>query len=122
MAREGVVFSLRSIPRECRTCRLYRVCVGVLRPGVRYRVVEVRQPTMQTCPLTEDEVVPVVVEAVPERTYVPPMKALEGAVVTIGKLDCGGCEPCAELGKARIVRVLGERCGDRVMVEAVPLG
>ena len=122
MARVGVVFSIKSVPKECMRCRLYRVCIGVLRPGVRYRVVEVRQPTMQTCPLTDDEVVPVVVEAVPERTYVPPMKALEGAVATVTRADCGGCEPCADLGRARIVRVLGERCGDRVMVEAVPLG
>ncbi|ACB40893.1 UPF0179 family protein [Pyrobaculum neutrophilum] len=127
-AEVGHRFRVVEVPDECRTCRLYPVCMGRLTPGRAYKIVEVRPYMGQRCKITDGEMVPVVVEEAPMIGLVPLNKALEGVVVTF-EGECAGCEGCpqqVQVGeKIKIVRVLGRakcRGGDFAIVEFYALG
>ncbi|MEM0469056.1 MAG: UPF0179 family protein [Pyrobaculum sp.] len=112
-AEIGHRFRLVNIPDECKSCRLYNVCMGKLTPGRSYQVIEVRAYMGQRCKITGGEMVPVVVEEAPIVGLLPPHKALEGVVVTFEE-ECAGCEGCptdvVKRGeKVKVVKVLGKK-------------
>jgi len=128
-ASVGHKFRVYSVPDECRDCKLYSVCLGKLRIGVVYRIVELRPNMGQKCKITGDSVVPAVVEELPIIALVPINKALEGVVVTY-EAECEGCEECDNLPlnkgeKIKILKVLGKTsCKGRAfaVVEAAIYG
>ena len=74
-AEVGHRFRVVNIPDECKTCRLFPVCLGRLTVGRSYRVVEVRPSMGQRCKITDGEMVPVVVEESPIVGLLPLNKA-----------------------------------------------
>ncbi|ABL87866.1 conserved hypothetical protein [Pyrobaculum islandicum DSM 4184] len=114
----GHRFRVVSIPDECKSCKLYAVCLGKLTPGRSYEVIEIRPSLGQRCKITGEEVVPVVAAELPIVGLVPLNKALEGAIVTF-EGECKGCKDCPDNivkpgEKIKIIRVLGRtRCKDR---------
>jgi uncharacterized protein (UPF0179 family) len=128
-AEVGHRFRVISIPDECKTCKLFSVCLGRLTVGRSYRVVEVRPSMGQRCKITGGEMVPVVVEESPIVGLLPLNKALEGVIVTF-EGECAGCEDCptdvVRVGeKIKVVKVLGRKsCRGRefAIVEFFALG
>jgi uncharacterized protein (UPF0179 family) len=128
-AEVGHRFRVVNIPDECKTCRLFPVCLGRLTVGRSYKVVEVRPSMGQRCRITDGEMVPVVVEEVPIVGLLPLNKALEGVIVTF-EGECAGCEDCptdvVRIGeKIKIIKVLGRKnCKgkDFAIVEFFALG
>ncbi len=90
-AKPGMVFRVNIHPR-CFSCKVFDICVKRLRPGVPYRVLEVRGKR-HWCPLVKDEMVVVVVEQLPMLVAVEGRYAMEGVKVRYRKLVCGnrGC-------------------------------
>ena len=117
-AEVGHRFRVISVPDECKSCRLFSVCLGRLTPGRSYKVIEVRPSMGQRCKITDGEMVPVVVEEAPIVGLLPLNKALEGVVVTYDG-ECAGCEGCpndiVKKGeKVKVVKILGrKKCGNR---------
>jgi len=90
-ARVGLIF--RVVPNaRCLTCRLYRVCAGLLRPGGRYKVLAVRRKA-HFCPLIRDYMVVVEVEELPLRAAVESKVAVEGVTLRYERISCNreGC-------------------------------
>ncbi|CCC82284.1 UPF0179 family protein [Thermoproteus tenax] len=128
-AELGHRFKVLKIPEECTSCKLFSVCMGRLRVGRTYRVVEVRPSLGQRCKITGDEMVPVAAEEMPIRLLLPRNKALEGVVVTYEE-ECKGCENCPDREvlrpgeKVLVLKILGKsQCKNRefYLVEASPL-
>ncbi|MFB6490689.1 MAG: UPF0179 family protein [Thermoproteus sp. AZ2] len=128
-AEVGHRFKVLAVPDDCLSCRLYSVCMGRLRPGRLYRVVEVRSSLGQRCKITGGEMAPVVVEELPLQVPIPKKKALEGVVITY-EGECKGCEKCPEDSalspgeKIRVEKLLGKvlcRGQEFVLAEVTPL-
>ncbi len=136
-AINGMIIKLYSIPDICRTCKLYDTCLGKLKPGRTYRIVEVRRinlPGTHRCLLTGEVLTPVVVEeepiviALPESTGI-----IEGVILTYHKVNID--KKCLSKYlyriynlndgvKIRIVRILDRIiCEGKkyIIVEAIPL-
>lgn len=128
-AEVGHRFRVVNIPDECKTCRLFPVCLGRLTVGRSYRVVEVRPSMGQRCKITDGEMVPVVVEESPIVGLLPLNKALEGVITTF-EGECAGCDGCptdvVKAGeKIKVIKVLGRKsCGGKefAIVEFYALG
>lgn len=129
-ARVNESFRVFKIPEECSRCKLYDVCMGRLRPGRVYRIIEVRRlnyPSPYKCLLNGDEMVPVLVE---EENLILPIRlpyVIEGSVTAFDKSWCI-CYPCpsesALPSKVKIIRVIEKRrCSNDwvFLVEAKPL-
>ncbi|MEZ0247945.1 MAG: UPF0179 family protein [Thermoproteus sp.] len=128
-AEVGHRFKVVKVPDECLSCRLYSVCIGRLKPGRTYRIVEVRPSLGQKCKITGGEMTPVVVEEMPIRLLLPRRKAQEGIIVTY-EGDCRGCDGCPDENtlnineKILIIKVLDKtKCNNQefFIVEASPL-
>ena len=85
-ARKGVIFIVRPSPL-CKRCKLFKVCVGNLRPYASYRVEEVRR-VAHRCPLTGSTMRVVVVEELPVKLAVSPRRAIKGAVISYQPPSC----------------------------------
>ena len=128
-AEVGHRFRVVNIPDECKTCRLFSVCLGRLTVGRSYRVMEVRPSMGQRCKITDGEMVPVVVEETPIVGLLPLNKALEGVLTTF-EGECAGCDGCptdvVKAGeKIKVIKVLGRKiCGGKefAIVEFYALG
>ena len=128
-AEVGHRFRVVNIPDECKTCRLFPVCLGRLTVGRSYKVVEVRPSMGQRCKITDGVMVPVIVEEAPIVWLLTLNKAIEGMIVTF-EGECAGCEDCptdvVRIGeKIKIVKVLGRKnCKgkDFAIVEFFALG
>lgn len=128
-AEVGHRFRVMKIPDECYSCKLYRVCMGRLRPRRTYRIIEVRPSLGQRCKITGGEMTPVVVEELPVRLLLPRRKAQEGVVVTY-EGECRGCDGCPDEDllkpgeKVLVLKVLGKAsCNGRELfvVEVSPI-
>ncbi len=86
LAKKGAVFKARPLP-ACFSCKLYSVCMGKLRPGVRYRVVEVRS-VKHKCPVLEEPMYVVVVEEEPILIAVEKRLAMEGVTLRYEPIEC----------------------------------
>ncbi len=84
-AKVGSEFYFLGSITECKDCRLKGACFN-LKPGSRYRVIEVRSQK-HACPECE-EVVVVEVEKVPTPAAVPKKGAMEGATITYTESRC----------------------------------
>jgi len=118
-ARTGATFKVLINPR-CLRCRYYKVCVGRLRHGGKYRVIEVRG-TAHLCPLIREKMKVVLVEDAPVVAVINAKTAVAGIrtryeKITCGEMRCKYYRYCAgtllEKGeKVKIVRVLqGVNC------------
>lgn len=128
-ASVGSSFRVFSIPEECRRCRLYDICMGRLKPGRTYRVVEVRRqtyPSPYRCLLNGDEMVPVVVE---EENLILPIRlpyVIEGSIVWFDKSWCT-CSQCPNTilpSKVKVVKIISRGvCQGSIffLVEAKPM-
>ncbi len=88
VAVEGYRFKLTgTVPSECRSCKLYRVCIGNLKLGVEYRVVTVRR-VKHYCPLLDSYVRVVEVEPQPIELAVEDNMAVQGIVFTYRAKRC----------------------------------
>ena len=73
-AKIGLNFTLIAIPDECKSCRFYNVCIGNIKVGRRYRIVDVKRDRYVIygkCKLTGCEVIPVIVEELPLIAILP---------------------------------------------------
>lgn len=136
-AINGMIIKLYSIPDTCRTCRLYDTCLGKLKLGRTYRIVEVRRinlPVTYRCLLTGEVLTPVIVEEEPIVIAIPEsVGVIEGVTLTYHKVSID--KKCLSKYlyriynlndgvKIRIVRILDRIvCEDKkyVIVEATPL-
>ncbi|OYT31351.1 MAG: hypothetical protein B6U94_03335 [Thermofilum sp. ex4484_79] len=85
-ARKDTVFSIRVLPR-CRRCELFKICMGKLREGMRYRVLEVRN-TKHVCPLINDYMYVALVEEMPVVLALEKGKAINGVTMQYSKNYC----------------------------------
>ncbi len=115
LAEIGVKFRVVTHPK-CSTCKLFRICVGTLRPGFEYEVVEVRS-TKHTCPLTGAVMRVVRARPLPAKVAVLQRTAVEGIIVRYEPLDCDerNCSywrfcvdtPIRRQERVRIERIVG---------------
>jgi len=88
VAVEGYRFRLTgTVPSECRSCKLYRVCIGNLKLGIEYMVVAVRR-VKHYCPLLGSYVRVVEVEPQPIELAVEDSMAVQDIVFTYRAKGC----------------------------------
>ncbi|KUO92348.1 MAG: hypothetical protein AT710_03615 [Thermocladium sp. ECH_B] len=130
----GESFRVFGIPDECHRCKLYDICMGRLRPGRIYRIVDVRSinlPTPFKCLLTGGNMVPV---AVVEDPLIIPLKrryVVEGMIVTYDASACGcpsvKCPSSSTLpegARVKIIEIMETRdCnGSKIFIaKAIPM-
>jgi len=85
-AKKGAIFSVRILPK-CKKCSFYKVCVGKLREGIRYKVMEVRN-VKHRCPVINDLMYVAVVEEMPAMVAVEKRKAVDGLSFRYEKIKC----------------------------------
>ncbi len=110
VAKKGHRFVFTGAPDECKSCRFYTVCVGRLRPGHAYEVVEVLG-IKNRCPVNE-YVITVKVREVPIEVAIPTRLAVEGMTVTYEKIECNEDCPHKELCKSKY---LPSRCRVKIV-------
>ncbi|MCD6357582.1 MAG: hypothetical protein DRJ96_00910 [Thermoprotei archaeon] len=113
-ARVGLVFRVMPNAR-CLTCRLYKVCAGLLRPKGRYKILAVRRKA-HFCPLIRDYMVVVEVEELPLLAAVESKVAVEGVTLRYESISCprDSCpyyeyctnSPLVEGEKVKVVKVV----------------
>ena len=119
----GNVFKIFKIPDECKRCPLYNICISKLKPGRKYKIIEVRRfnlPKPHKCLLTGQSLTSVVVEELPVVIAIPKMiNVIEGVVIRFELIDedCqkklaikyGGDYPVIENGcKIKILKIIGK--------------
>ncbi|RUM35239.1 MAG: hypothetical protein DSY33_00060 [Archaeoglobus sp.] len=77
-AKIGVEFTFIGGKAECETCKLKRTCLR-LREGAKYKIVGLRDGTLQDCPLHDEGVVAVEVIELPIIALIDSKMAVEGA-------------------------------------------
>lgn len=128
-AHIGNVFKILKIPDECKRCSLFNICISKLKPGRKYRIIEIKRfnlPKPHKCLLTGQSLTSVVVEELPVVIAIPKMvNIVEGVVVKFELVDedCqkrlaikyGGDYPIIENGtKVKILKIIGkEVCKNR---------
>jgi len=115
-AKEGFTFLHNGPAPKCEGCRYFHVCVQNLVPGRIYRVVGLRDKTVQ-CELTETDMMVVEVVESEIETAIQSKQAIEGALISFQKQECrmGDCENlelCSPKGlfdrdRCEIVKVTG---------------
>jgi len=85
-ARRGTRFSIK-IHSTCKKCPFLNACIGKLREGLTYEVVNVRKIS-HICPLTKAEMVVVEVIEVPKTIALPSKMAMEGVILTYKPIQC----------------------------------
>ncbi len=85
-AAAGREFVYRGPQPECRECKVKAACLNQ-EPGVRYRILAVRDVT-HPCLLNEERARVVEVEPAPPECSVPARAAVEGAVLAYERLVC----------------------------------
>ncbi len=132
-ASVGRSFRLFSIPDECKKCRLFNVCLGRLKLGRVYRIIEVRRinlPSLDRCRLTGERLIPVVVEEEPVLAPIPARHFIEGIVITYvrPRVRCVEVDKYVNALQDGVkVKILEEvrrvRCGDEtyVIARVIPL-
>ncbi len=85
-AKKGTVFSVRILPK-CKKCKLYNICVGKLREGVRYQVVEVRK-AKHMCPILNDFMYVAIVKEKPITVAIERRKAISGISLCYNSIVC----------------------------------
>ncbi len=113
-AAVGFRFVASAPPEVCRKCKLFLVCMGRLKPGRAYMVIELKEKE-HYCPLYEGKVRVAKVVQAPIEALVKPQFAVEGATVTISIEECG--EKACSL--AMVCRPEGVRNGDKIRIEKV---
>ncbi|GGP20382.1 hypothetical protein GCM10007981_08230 [Thermocladium modestius] len=115
----GSSFKVFGIPDECHRCKLYDICMGRLRPGRTYRIIDTKPlslPSPFKCLLTGDNMVPV---AVVEDPIIVPLKlryVVEGMIVTYDSSACNcpdvKCPDSSTLSqgtKVKVIEILSTR-------------
>lgn len=82
----GTVFTI-GVTSTCIRCGLFNFCVGKLRPGLRYKVVENRG-VKHYCPLLKERMTVALVEEMPVRVSIKKSIAIENLSITYAKLQC----------------------------------
>ena len=131
-AKIGVEFTFLGGKGECENCRVKRTCLR-LREGAKYKIVGLRDGTVQECPLHDEGVVAVEVVELPIIALVDSKMAVEGAKLQFGNrcnvLDCpmyNLCNP-VELRNGGVVvieKVIGdspEKCAKGYAMKVVEL-
>jgi len=99
-AKIGRTF-LMEYKKKCRTCKLYKVCVGNLRRGMVYKIINVRTKK-HFCPVTGEYMKVVEVIELPFDFAISVRQAVEGAIVTFhkkcSKTDCDNYDICNPIG------------------------
>lgn len=85
-ARVGHIFSI-VVTKKCLSCKLFDICIGKLRPGIPYKIVEVRK-MKHYCPLIKDYMKVVLVEPQTLQVAIESKKAVEGLIVEYNKNRC----------------------------------
>ena len=133
LAEKGTKFRVR-VNAKCLTCSLRKVCIGRVRQGFEYRVVEVRSKRHK-CPLTGSDMVVVVVEPEPLKVFLNTPSISEGLITSFNPPRCAETRcpyrefcidsPLKDGEKIRVMRVVRRvTCpqGLRLfLVEALPL-
>jgi len=75
------------VSSKCRTCRLYRICMGKLREGASYEIIGIRK-IKHTCPILGSAMKVVEVIELPIKAALPTKKAYEGTIITFTPIPC----------------------------------
>lgn len=113
-AKVGYRFVFVGIPQECKSCGLFRVCLGNLELGRVYEVVGVRSMA-HDCALHEVGARVVEVRESEVEAALESRVAVEGGIVTFAPIRCVN-EGCPY---ARLCNPVGLRYGDRCKVVKV---
>ncbi len=131
-AKIGVEFTFLGGKGECENCKVKRTCLR-LREGAKYKIVGLRDGTVQECPLHDEGVVAVEVVELPIMALIDSKMAVEGAKLHFenrcNTLDCSMYNLCnpVELRAGGVVvveRVIGdapERCAKGYAMKVVEL-
>jgi len=88
LAKVGYQFQHMGEAEKCRkSCSLYKVCIGNLRRGSIYEVIEVRDK-VHPCILIDDKVNVVKVKELPIETLIDSRSAFESAIITYRQHKC----------------------------------
>jgi len=131
-AKIGVEFTFLGGKGECENCKVKRTCLR-LREGAKYKIVGLRNGTVQECPLHDEGVVAVEVVELPIMALIDSKMAVEGAKLHFENrcniLDCSMYNLCSPVelkaGEAVVVeKVIGdapERCEKGYSMKVVEL-
>jgi len=133
-AKIGVEFTFLGGKPECENCKIKRTCLR-LREGAKYKIVGLRDGTVQECPLHDEGVIAVEVVELPILALIDSKMAVEGAKIHFENkkceyLDCTMYKLCnpVELDDGEVViveKVIGDSptdCKKGYSVKVVELG
>lgn len=87
-ARVGMEFTFLGPKTECENCKIRRTCLR-LRKGAKYKIIGLRDGTVQECPLHDEGVVAVEVVELPIIALIDSKIAVEGAKFHYESKKCG---------------------------------
>jgi len=113
-AKIGVEFIFLGGKQECENCKLKNVCLK-LRKGAKYKIVGLRNGTVQDCPLHDEGVVAVEVVELPIVALIDSKMAVEGAKIKFESKKCNyfDCE------MYNLCNPIELKDGDTIIVEKV---
>jgi hypothetical protein len=120
-AKIGVEFTFLGGKQECENCKIKRACLR-LREGSKYKIVGLRDGTVQECPLHDEGVIAVEVVELPIMAAVDARIAVEGARIHFEKRKCTDidcslynlCNPVEVTNGEQLVveKIIGDAPGD----------
>jgi len=113
-AKIGVEFTFLGGKAECENCKIKRTCLR-LREGAKYKIVGLRDGTVQECPLHDEGVVAVEVVELPIIALIESKIAVEGTKFHYEAKKCGLFD-CKMYSLCHPVEL---KNGERVIVEKV---
>jgi hypothetical protein len=113
-ANIGVEFIFLGAKPECEGCKIKRTCLR-LRENAKYKIVSLRDGTVQECALHDSGVVAVEVVELPIIALLDSKKSVPGATIRYDKKDCDYLE-CAMYNLCHPIEL---RDGETVVVEKV---
>uniref|UniRef100_A0A7C3M9M1 UPF0179 protein ENN70_05735 n=1 Tax=Archaeoglobus fulgidus TaxID=2234 RepID=A0A7C3M9M1_ARCFL len=113
-AKIGVEFIFLGGKQECESCKIKKTCLK-LKEGAKYKIVGLRDGTVQECPLHDEGVVAVEVVELPIIALVDSKIAVEGAKFHFEQRTCDAYE-CSMHSLCHPIEL---KSGDSVIVERV---
>jgi hypothetical protein len=113
-ANVGVEFTFIGGAQECENCKIKRTCLR-LRENAKYKIVGLRDGTVQECALHDNGVIAVEVVELPIIALIDAKKSVPGAKIKYSKKECGHLD-CNMYNLCHPIEV---RDGEEVIVDKV---
>ncbi|MBD3185939.1 hypothetical protein GF325_03835 [Candidatus Bathyarchaeota archaeon] len=87
-ARVGKEFVHDKVPSECRSCKLFQICMGNLKKGREYKIVKIKENISHQCPLYKKQLLVVKVKEKPLIVAFPIRKSFPGMLIKFHPTPC----------------------------------